>query len=85
MKNEHIVWAYAERNDGAGQVLIVGLTDAGLDFLRAGDGQEKKTLVITPPGTGFSNVTQVVVFNEHDKAALKQRLRDSGVLVSEVH
>ena len=85
MKNEHIVWAYAERADGAGQVLILGLTDQGLDFLRAAIGTDKKTLVVNPPGNGFANITQIVVFNEHDKATLKQRIREAGVLVSEVN
>lgn len=85
MKNEHIVWAYAERTDGAGQVVILGVTDEGLDYLRAGTGADKKTLVVDPPGRGFSNVTQVVVFHEKDKATLKQRLRETGLVVSEVN
>jgi len=85
IKNEHIVWAYGEREDGQGQVLIVGLTDDGLAYLKAGTGPDKKTLVITPPGTGFANVTQVVVFHERDKATLKQRFREAGLLVSEVN
>jgi hypothetical protein len=85
VKNEHIVWAYAERTDGAGQVLIIGLTDEGIEFVRAGVGGEKKTLLVNPPGKGFANVTQVVVFHEKDKATLKQRFREANVLVSEVH
>jgi hypothetical protein len=85
IKNEHIVWAYADRQDGIGQVLVIGLTDTGLDFLKAGTGTDKKTLVVNPPGTGFRNVTQVVVFHEHDKATLKQRFREAGVPVSEVN
>lgn len=52
LKNEHIVWAYAERKDGNGQVVIVGLTDTGLAYLRAGEGTDKKTLVINPPAKG---------------------------------
>jgi hypothetical protein len=85
MKNEHIVWAYADRTDGAGQVLVIGLTDEGLEFLRAGVGTEKKTLLVNPPGKGFANVTQVVVFHEKDKATLKARFHQAGVLVSEAH
>lgn len=85
MKNEHIVWAYAERDDGSGQVLILGITDQGLDFLRAGVGKDKKTLVVNPPGKGFANVTQFVIFHEKDKATLKQRFREANVLVSEVN
>lgn len=84
IKNEHIVWAYGDM-DGGGQVLIIGLTDTGLDYLRAGEGKDKKTLVVNPPNKGFANIKQVVVFNERDKATLKQRLHDTGVIVSEVN
>lgn len=84
IKNEHIVWAYGDM-DGGGQVLIIGLTDTGLDYLRAGEGKDKKTLVVNPPNKGFANIKQVVVFNEKDKATLKQRLRESGTIVSEVN
>ena len=85
MKNEYIVWAYAERDDGTGQVLILGVTDQGLDLLRAGAGKDKKTLLVNPPGKGFSNVTQVVIFHEKDKATLKQRFQEANVIVSEVN
>lgn len=85
MKNEHIVWAYAEREDGEGSVVILGITDAGLDLLRAGEGTAKKTLLANPPGRGFANVTQLVIFHEKDKATLKRRLRESGLVVSEVN
>lgn len=81
MKNEHIVWGYGERDDGRGQVLIIGLTDVGLEFLKT----EQKTLLVNPPGKGFANVTQVVIFREKDKATLKQRFRESGLHVSEAH
>lgn len=84
IKNEHIVWAYGDL-DGGGQVLIIGLTDTGLDYLRAGVGKDKKTLLVNPPGNGFANIKQVVVFNEKDKATLKQRLRESGKVISEVN
>lgn len=83
VKNEHIVWAYGEREDG-GQVLIVGLTDTGLEYLKAGQEREKGTLVVNPPGRGFANVRQVILFHEKDKATLKQRLLESGLVVSEV-
>lgn len=84
-KNEHIVWAYGELENGKGQVVIVGMTDEGLDFLRAGTGREKRTLLVNPPGNGFSNVTQIVVFHEKDKATLKERLKETGIIVSEVN
>lgn len=82
IKNEHIVWAYGDREDGAGQVVICGLTEQGLQYLKNTPGQ---TLVIDPQMKGFANVTQIVVFHEKDKATLKQRLRESGMLVSEVN
>lgn len=85
IKNEHIVWAYADKDDGSGQVLILGVTDTGLDYLKAGVGTEKKTLVVNPPGKGFANVVQVVVFHEKDKATLKQRLHEANIIVSEAH
>lgn len=82
MKNEHIVWAYAEREDGAGQVLIVGLTEKGIDYMKSTYGQ---TLVINPPGRGFANVTQVLTFMAASKDELKAILRQAGVVVSEVN
>ena len=82
MKNEHIVWAYAEREDGEGHVVICGLTDKGIEHLKSNAGE---TLVITPPGRGFSNVTQIVVFAAASKAELKELLRQAGTIVSEVN
>lgn len=82
IKNEHIVWAYAEREDGQGQVVIIGLTDQGLKYLKATPGQ---SLLVNPPVNGFANVTQIVVFAEKDKATLKERFREAGKLVSEVN
>jgi hypothetical protein len=82
IKNEHIVWAYAERDDGAGQVLLVGLTPTGVAHMKSAPGQ---SLVINPPGRGFTNVTQVLVFMADSKDELKNILRGAGVPVSEVH
>lgn len=62
--------------------MICGLTEQGLKYLQANPGM---TLTIDPPGSGFPNVTNIVVFHEKDKATLKQRLRESGVMVSEVN
>ena len=81
-KNEHIVWGYGEREDGKGQVVLVGLTDQGLQYLKSNPGQ---TLLIDPPGGGFANVTQIVVYAEKNKATLKETLRRGGVPVSEVN
>lgn len=82
IKNEHIVWAYAELSDGSGQVVICGLTETGIDYMKREHGQ---SLVITPPGTGFANVKQILVFMGESKAALKELLRKAGVAVSEVN
>ncbi len=82
MKNEHIVWAYAEREDGNGQVVIVGLTETGIHYMRQEFGQ---SLVIDPPGTGFVNVTQILVFLGESKQQLKDLLRSAGIAISEVH
>lgn len=85
IKNEHIVWAHADREDGAGKVVMLGLTDHGIAYLKAGEGNEKKTLLANPPGNGFHNVTQIIIFHEKDKATLKERFRQAGVIVSEVN
>jgi len=85
MKNEHIVWAYGEHESGSGQVLIIGVTDTGIEMLQKGSGAEKKTLLINPPGRGFANVIQVVIFHEKDKATLKQRFYDAGLPISEAN
>lgn len=82
IKNEHIVWAYAEMQDGSGQMVVVGLTSQGLQYLKNTPGQ---TLLVNPPANGFANVKQIVVFHEKDKATLKQRFREAGVPVSEVN
>lgn len=82
IKNEHIVWGYAERADGTGQVVIVGLTDTGIAHMKATHGQ---TLVINPPMHEFANVTQILVFAAASKAELKAILRQAGVPVSEVN
>ena len=81
MKNEHIVWAYADRQDGAGQVVIVGLTDKGIEHMKRAPGE---SLVINPPMKGFSNVTQIIVFAAASKSELKGILQQAGVTVSEV-
>lgn len=82
MKNDHIVWGYADRQDGDGSVVLCGLTDEGLAYLKANPGH---TLLIDPPGRGFANVTQVVVFAAKDKASLKELLQATGMAVSELH
>lgn len=82
VKNEHIVWAYADREDGEGQVVICGLTPIGIEYMKSTPGQ---TLVINPPGKGFMNVTQILVFTAANKAELKAILSSAGITVSEVN
>ena len=82
IKNEHVVWGYADRQDGKGQVVLVGITDVGLRYLQDQPGQ---TLLVNPPGAGFTNVTQIVVFAAKDKAELKDLFRKAGRAVSEVN
>jgi hypothetical protein len=82
MKNEHIVYAYADREDGKGKLLIVGLTPAGCDYLKANPGM---TLNVTAPGTAFVDVTDVVVFGAESKQAIKDIFAKAGKIVSEVN
>lgn len=82
IKNEHIVWVSAEREDGKGNNVFIGLTPAGLQYLKNNPGM---TLDANPPGTGFANVVNVHVFHEKDKATIKERFRQSGVPISEVN
>lgn len=85
IKNEYIVWAYADLDDGSGKYVILGLTDEGIAYLKAGEGTDKKTLLANPPGDGFGNVKQIVIFHEKDKATLKERFRQAGKFISEVN
>lgn len=83
IKNEHIVWAYAERADGSGQVVMAGITDMGATYLKENPG---KTLVIdSPMENGFTNVRQIFVFQAKSKDDLKAMFRAAGTVVSEVN
>jgi hypothetical protein len=82
IKNEHIVWAFGQDGDGR-DVVMVGLTDTGLEYLRTQPGM---TLLVQPPeGIRFADVSHVVVFHEHTKETIKALLRKSGMVVSEAH
>ena len=82
MKNEHIVWAYGKDGDGR-EVVMVGLTDTGLTYLRTSPGM---TLLVQPPaGIRFADVSHVIVFHEKTKDAIKALLRQSGMVISEAH
>jgi hypothetical protein len=83
IKNEHLVWAYVDDPlDANKKIVIIGLTEMGLKYLRNTPGQ---TLLCNPPASGFTNVSQIVVFHEKDKATLKERFRQAGTIISEVN
>lgn len=82
MKNEHIVWAYGKDSENR-EVVIIGLTDTGLAYLRDSPGM---TLLAQPPaGIRFADVSHVVVFHGKTKDAIKALIRQSGMVVSEAH
>ncbi len=81
-KNEHIVWAYGKDDHGR-EVVLIGLTEIGLTYLREQPGMT--LLAQPPPGIRFADVSHVVVFHEKTKAAIKEVLRASGMVISEAH
>jgi len=82
MKNEHLVWAYGQDNDGR-QVVLMGVTATGLEYLRASPGM---TLTAQPPdGMTFADVSHVLVFHAATKDAIKALIRQSGMVISEHH
>jgi hypothetical protein len=84
IKNEHLVWGYADRTDGKpGKVVLIGITDNATKFLQA---EEGNALPITPPMGQFLDVSQIIVFRAKDKAALRELLRKAGLsIISEVN
>lgn len=82
VKNEHIVWAYG-KDDEDRTVVIIGLTETGLAYLRATPGLT--LLAEPPPGTRFADVSHVVVFHEKTKDTIKAVLRQSGMVISEAN
>lgn len=62
MKNEHIVWAYGDREDGQGQAVIVGLTEQGLKYLLNSPGM---TFKIDPPGTHSRTCHSTITSVQH--------------------
>jgi hypothetical protein len=80
VKNEYIVYAYAPNAEKGGNVLIVGLTPAGCDYLKDNPGM---TLTVTQKQ--FTEITDVVVFAAESKQAIKDILAKAGTIVSEVH
>lgn len=82
MKNEHIIFSIFPRTVGPGHVVICGLTDLGLEYLKANPG---KTLVIEAPnGSQFPGVSHILVFASKSKEDLKQMLRATGLPTTEV-
>ncbi len=82
MKNEHVIWAYGQDADGR-QVVIFGITDTGLQYLKSEPGM---TLFAQPPaGVQWTDVSNVIVFAAKDKAAIKALIRQTGMVISEAH
>jgi hypothetical protein len=82
IKNEHVVWAYGDDAEGR-RVVIFGITDTGLEYLKAEPG---KTLFAAPPvNVKWTDVSNVIVFAAKDKAAIKALLRQTGMVISEVN
>lgn len=82
VKNEHVIWAYGDDAEGR-RVVIFGITDTGLDYLKSEPGM---TLFAAPPhNVKWADVSNVVVFAAKDKAAIKALLRQTGMVISEVN
>lgn len=82
VKNEHVVWAYGDDAEGR-RVVLFGITEAGMDYLKSEPGM---TLFAAPPaGVKWADVSNVIVFAAKDKTEIKALLRQTGMVVSEVH
>lgn len=82
VKNEHVVWAYGDDAEGR-RVVIFGITDTGLAYLKSRPGM---TLFAAPPvGVKWSDVSNVIVFAAKDKTEIKSLLRQTGMVISDVH
>jgi hypothetical protein len=86
MKNEHIVYAYAQLLDG-GCLLLVGLTDIGWAHLKVEAGN---FLRATPPDAkSFADVKDVWVVRGKDKADIHAMIRtiaaQKGITLTEAH
>jgi len=82
VKNEHVIWAYGEDAEGR-QVVMFGITEIGLEYLKSEPGM---SLFAEPPtGTRWLDVSNVIVFAAKDKAAIKALIRQTGMVISEVH
>ena len=75
MKNEHIVYAYAPILGGS-NLLLVGITDVGWEYLKKENGNFLKA---DPPGPEFANIKSVWVVRGKDK----QEIRDMLAKVAE--
>lgn len=84
MKNEHIIWGYGDDPDGK-KVLLIGLTDEGLAYLKAGEGTNKRTLLLNPPKDIIGGISQVILFHEKTKDKLKEILKKALGDISMIH
>ena len=85
MKNEHIVYAYAQLLDG-GWLLLVGITDIGWEYLKREGGNFLKA---TAPNGQFSDVADVWIVRGENKQDIREMIqtiaRQKGVRISEAH
>ena len=85
IKNEHIIWAYGQTLDNR-QVIIVGITEMGVDYLKSQSEPGGKTLFVEPPhGIRFTDIQQIIIFYSKSKEELKEVLRKGGMIISEIH
>lgn len=70
MKNQHIVYYYAEYNHG-GYLLVIGITPIGWDYLNEEQGN---FLTASHPEIPFINVREVWVITGESKEDIKQQM-----------
>lgn len=71
MKNEHIIYAYAPLLGGNSNLLLVGITDIGWEYLCKEGGN---FLHASPPNGEFSNIQQVWIVRGKDKEEIRKML-----------
>ena len=72
MKNEHIVYAYAPLLENKGNLLLVGITDIGWEFLKKEQGNFLKC---EPPSKTFSNIYDVWIVRGKDKQEIRDMIK----------
>ena len=86
MKNEHIVYAYAPLLGGNSNLLLVGITDTGWEYLCKEGGN---FLHASPPTGEFSNIKQVWIVRGKDKQEIRTMIqtvaKQMNVKLTEAH